>query len=199
MEKLCNELKFQCISKDLKEEIIEYSLSLYNQKVSYLESYGQFENQDSNSMAYIQDPKEYIRRLGLPRPVSFWKLNDSIYTQLVDHFFQNDFFKNLEWKIQFVKGGSFVAPHIDKATSRTANILYLVQAGDDNVTTSWWTPTVEFQQDIIPETRVIPFEKLELIQSHNLDEDKWYQLDVSKIHSVSKHLNHRIGLSAGLL
>jgi len=199
MERSCEELEFQSLTQELTEEILDYALSLYDQKISYSESYGQFENQDSNSMAYIQDPKEYIRRLGLPRPVSFWELNDSIHRQLIDHFAQNEFLKNLEWKIQFVKGGSFVAPHIDKASARTKNILYLVQTGDNNVTTSWWTPKIEFQQDIVPETRVIPFEKLTLVETHTLEENKWYQLDVSKIHSVSKHLNHRIGLSAGVL
>jgi hypothetical protein len=199
MERSCEELEFQCLSQGLAEEILNYSLMLYDQKVSYSESYGQFENQDSNNIAYIQNPKEYIRRLGLPRPVSFWKLNDSIQRQLVDHFSQNEFLKNLEWKIQFVKGGSFVAPHKDKATSRTKNILYLIQTGDDNVTTSWWTPKIEFQEEIIPETRVIPFEKLNLIETYTLEEGKWYQLDVSKIHSVGTHTNHRIGISAGLL
>lgn len=199
MKKFCDQLEFQCIPKDLKEEILEYSLSLHAQKIAYHASYGQFEHQDSTSMAYIEDPKKYVRAQGLPRPVCFWRLNNSIRIQLANHFSQNSFCQNLEWYIQFVKGGSFVAPHIDKAAARTKNIFYLIQAGGDNVTTSWWTPKVEFQREIIPETTIIPFEKIELVESHVLQEDRWYQLDVSKIHSVSKHMNHRIGLSAGLL
>lgn len=94
--------------------------------------------------------------------------------------------------IQVVTGGDFVAPHIDP--DREKGFLYLLQTGGNNVRTKWYTVKEEFKnlkRDIISG---IPYNKLNEVADHCLEENMWHQLNFQEIHSVENQESLRISL-----
>lgn len=174
----------------LKTTIANLAIALHQQKAEFEFVYG-----SPNPNTTAEQYKQYIKQYGMPRPVGFWQLTDSIKQQVSEWLVGTEY-QNAEWRIQFVKGGSSIAPHKDLTSKRTHNTVYVVKAGGDDVLTSWWKTK---DGSDVPETTVIPFEQLDHEESHTLQEDMMYELDVSTIHSVSKFDTHRILLSHSVI
>lgn len=97
-----------------------------------------------------------------------------------------------EFFLQVVTDGKFVAPHTDPG--RAAGYLYILKAGGSNVRTKWWTVKDEFKY--LPKTdgNGVPYEKLDLVEDHCLEENTWHWLNFGEIHSVENQETLRIAL-----
>lgn len=189
----CELIDVPTMPTELKRDILSYIEGLKKRRVEFALSYGTVDTQDSESGAYIADIKQYIKQHGMPRPVSFWEAETQLL-QRVSEWLHDTPYRDADWKIQYVKGNSSIAPHIDVRRARTRNLVYVIQPGGLGVTTTWWTSDHSF-----PETTAIPFDRLELAHSEVLHEDRMYMLNVSCIHSVSKFTQDRIMLSSNIL
>lgn len=188
----CQQLIHPKMPAALKASIASFAIALHQRRTEFDLVYGN-PNPNTTSDQY----RQYIKQHGMPRPVGFWRLPDELkrdverWNQLV-----GTEPRGVDWQIQFVKGGSSIAPHKDLTSKRTHNIVYVIQTGGNNVATSWWRTK---DDSAVPETTTIPFEQLELKESCILQEDGMYELDVSTIHSVSKFDAHRILLSYSVI
>lgn len=189
----CKHIPVPPMPIDLKEEILGHVNRLVEQDVEFTRSYGSVVH-DPGSDLYIHDYRQYIRQHGMPRPVSFWHLPEDLQTR-VQQWLSDTELSERKWQIQYVRGGSSVAPHKDLATGRTHNIVYVLQPGGDNVTTTWWVA----DDDSIPEITAIPFERLTSVESHVLQEGHMYELTVRPIHSVSKFTSDRIMICSNII
>lgn len=182
------------MSSELRQDIIKYVYDLKKNQVDFVSSYGDVEVEDTKSDFYIDNIKQYVKQYGMPRPVSFWELDEHL-VQRVRAWLHNTPYANSEWKVQYVRGNSSIAPHIDVRRIRTRNLVYVIQPGGPDVRTTWWTCT----NPTIPETTAIPFDMLQPAHSQILQADRMYMIDVSSIHSVNKFPDDRIMLSSNVL
>jgi hypothetical protein len=190
----CELIDVPAMPSALKDDLLSYVAELKAQNKAFECSYGTVETEDSSSAAYISNIREYIKLNGMPRPVSFWQLNESLQSRVSDWLTDTQY-KDCTWKIQYVRGRSSVAPHKDIGTTRTRNLVYVLQAGGPDVRTTWW----ELRSDIfVPETTAIPFDKIHQIYSDVLNENCMYIIDVATIHSVSTLRDDRIMLSVDI-
>lgn len=194
MNDLCVRLDGPLLDTTTCSGIVEYAGQYVLSGVKS-KSYGSFESKDVDSPVYVSDVRRYLRDHGIPRPVEVLDIPPQISyllnAQLVDYPHLN----SLDWRIQIIRGGSFVAPHIDDTISKMYNIVYMIQTGGDPYTT-WWKLKDEYKSQSIPPASVVPFNIIEEVGSHLLQQHNWYRLDVSEIHSVSNQRHDRIALTA---
>jgi len=98
--------------------------------------------------------------------------------------------------IQLIRNGIYVAPHVDEI--RTHAVLYIIDTGGDPDTCYYKVRDAFKDKTVDPQT-CIPYEKLEIKETHKLEQDNWFQLNVSEIHSVENITDTRIALSLSLI
>jgi len=193
MAKCCVELALPSLPEGICEDIIGYAKE-YADSNTPSNLHGGFEFADKQSPVFIGNVRKYLRTYGIPKQVIIAELPQKIIAALHD-FFDESPMRDLEWKVQIIRGGAFVAPHRDSSDTQLNNIVYTLQTGG-SPTTTWWRVRDE-QSATIPAERVVPFELIEPIEKHTLQLHKWYELDVSTIHSVGvQEDGDRIALSA---
>lgn len=84
--------------------------------------------------------------------------------------------------IIYIYSGEFSLPHVDPM--RTTAYNYIISTGGDNVRTCYWEPKDEYKHLNITPLAYVPYDKINLIDEAVFQQDNWYQLNVSKIHSV---------------
>lgn len=90
----------------------------------------------------------------------------------------------MQFAIQVVTGGNFVAPHNDPKT-RPAGLMYLLQSGGKNVRTKWYTVKDEYRNKTTKEYGVgFPYHKLDVVEDQCLEENTWHYMNFQEIHSV---------------
>lgn len=90
-----------------------------------------------------------------------------------------------------------LAPHVDPSDVRTHCINYTLIKGGD-VINRWYNLLPEFQNKVF-EPSFIPYERLEIAETHYLEDHKWYQLNTSVIHSVENVNDVRLTISIPLV
>lgn len=98
---------------------------------------------------------------------------------------------NIEWNIQFIKGGTNINPHID--SRRTHCLMFVIQQGGPDVRTCFFK-TKKDLTSYLP-VKPLPEEDLTLAIDPQLKDGNWYMLNVQKAHSVVNMTETRICLT----
>lgn len=101
--------------------------------------------------------------------------------------------KNNYMALTSINHGTRFPPHIDPYRPVSHN--YILKSGGSNVLTRWFDVNPEFKNHNQRPSMPIPDSKINLIESHNLNTNCWYKLDVTKIHDVINLESQRIILS----
>lgn len=96
--------------------------------------------------------------------------------------FENIKIKNVHCGIQEFELGKCFVPHVD--LTRTTAYNYIISAGGCDVKTTFYKPKPQYDNFNITSRTLIPYERIDEIESVICEEHKWYKLDVSQIHSV---------------
>jgi hypothetical protein len=108
---------------------------------------------------------------------------------------------NRYYSLQIVTPGRFLSPHIDDPVNgsfyRLSNskkktycsLNYLLSTGGEYVTTSWWRFKDEYKHHLLKQGRpdsqkTLSLDKIERIERHVLNKDRWYNMQLDEIHSV---------------
>lgn len=85
--------------------------------------------------------------------------------------------------IQVMHGGTIITPHIDELRNHALN--YTLDRGGKDVRTVFYKIKEQFNHQKAYARTLIPFEKLDVVESISIPEMKWHKLSVSDdIHAV---------------
>jgi hypothetical protein len=191
----CKKLDIKPLPTEYKNRLVSFALKEYERKAPYSAVYQDYDTKDTNSIAYIKNKSEYEQKYGPSGGVKFWPLEPDMNIKIKEFYADTEIFDNHEWALQIVEGGNHVAPHVDDREARSIGRLYLLKAGGSTVRTEWWEPKEDWKQAYVPDYKGIPYNRLNLIESHILEEDNWYLMNFSQIHSVENQESLRIALS----
>lgn len=94
--------------------------------------------------------------------------------------------------IQVMSNGTVVPPHIDEARSKAIN--YLIETGGE-ASTTFYQPKNEYKKLSITPQVVIPYTRLDVIESTVIEKKLWHELDVKVIHGVENISSRRLALT----
>ena len=97
--------------------------------------------------------------------------------------------------IQSFDQGSLFFPHVDLI--RKTAINYLIESGDAD--TIFFEPIEEFKNLVPKPSTYIPHSRIKEIKKIKIDEGKWHQLDVSKIHNVENIKSRRLAITISFI
>ena len=119
----------------------------------------------------------------VPAEVALW-LRDNVSSQPAN--------------IQVMTNGSHVPPHIDEIRKGALN--YIIDLGGDVRTVFYNVKTENTSQNATPFT-VIPYEKLDVSNDVEIQNERWHSLDTTRIHSVEgiNPVKKRIAISISIL
>ena len=182
--------EFPSLPLDLSTELIELAKFYLenNHPMEYWFRELDFKNQDS--LSYVTPDDQIISSGG----VGLYSLPYPMNKEICDLYKQTDTELSTfdEFFLQVVTGGKFVAPHIDPG--RGAGYLYILKTGGSKVRTKWWTVKDEFKYLPKIDGYGVPYEKLDLVEDHCLEENTWHWLNFGEIHSVENQETLRIAL-----
>jgi hypothetical protein len=185
------------IPPELAQECIEHATMLTTYKVKPIAWYWGYEIINENSVAYVKPGTELDETDGkVTAGIGFYKLPHNLEQKLLSFFREtNNPLINFDTiSIQFASEGEFVLPHIDDPLFRHSGLLYLIKAGGANVTTSWYKIKPGLSLKDIAYNIGIPYSRLDLIESHRLEENAWHWLDFSEIHGIENKESLRVAL-----
>ena len=191
----CIKLDIKPLPPEYKQRLVDFAIKEYERKAPYSAVYQDYETKDVKNIAYIPNKEYYIKKYGASGGVKFWPLEPEMNVKIKEFYGDTPVFDNHEWALQIVEGGNHVAPHVDDREARSVGQLYLLKAGGSAVRTEWWEPKEPWKGKYIPDYKGIPYNRLDLIESHILQEDNWYMMNFSQIHSVENQESLRIALS----
>ena len=93
----------------------------------------------------------------------------------------NNIEKDCVVNLLYIHGGTRFLPHIDPLRNRSYN--YIIETSD-NVRNCFWEPKQEYANLNVTPMTYIDYNRLNLIDEVVLPKNKWYELNVGKIHSV---------------
>lgn len=182
--------EFPSLPLDLSEELIE--LAKLHQEENHPMEYWfracEFEN--TNSVSFTTSDDKIVNTGG----VGLYSLPEWLNSNIRDCYknTNTELARIDKFLLQVVKDGKFVAPHIDP--ERTGGFLYMLQAGGNNVRTKWWIVKEEYNDLFRHKGHGIPYERLNEIEDHCLEENMWHWLNFGEIHSVENQETLRIAL-----
>jgi len=94
--------------------------------------------------------------------------------------------------IQVMSNGSLVPPHIDESRSKAVN--YLLETGGA-ASTTFYKPKDEYKDLKITPQVVIPYIRLDIVESEIIPQKTWHELDVTTIHGVENLSSKRVSLT----
>lgn len=184
---------YPAIPQDLKNDLINYAKE---HAVNHLSerSYGWFNNTDINDLSYISSTDEYEKLYGKSGPVVFLSIPENLDSQIRNIYKNTPSMQKGFFMLQVNYDINTFPPHIDMVRNITR--MYLLQAGGENVETSWYEPKDEYKHlQYKHPVNFIDNSRLNKIYSANLSTDVWYDLTVSKIHGVTNLEDYRISLA----
>jgi hypothetical protein len=106
---------------------------------------------------------------------------DKVITEWVE---QNIPDKVAAINLQVMHGGELVTPHIDEIRQYALN--YIFETGGDSVETAFYKPLAEYAHLKIYPRTLIPFDRIEKIESIIIETNRWHEINVQSIHSVDR-------------
>lgn len=152
-----------------------------------------FEEKDSIGYQFT-DPRAY----DYPEPLArfgFITVDDIVNDWVAENIPE----KVIGVNLQVMYGGTLITPHIDELRHYALN--YTLDAGGDSVATNFYQPAKDFKDLKVYARTCIPFERLELTESHIVKSCHWHKINVEAIHSVTNiDINkERIALSCSIV
>lgn len=185
------------IPKDIKTECLRLGEENIKKNIPLEYWYSRFEYEDESSVSFIEKgtEKDHFKNENTGG-VGFYQLDTNVVSSLIDFYKNIDhpISKNRYWYLQVVTGGSYVAPHIDDPGARSDGYFYLIRSGGIDVRTVWYEVKDEFKDRKLTYYAGIPYNKLDIVESHKLEEDSWHWLNFSKIHSVENQQSLRLSI-----
>jgi len=185
------------LPNDLKQELIQIAENYIENNIPMVSWYKRYETLNKTSIAFLEHSTFIADENGKDSGgVGFYAIPIDLHKKIID-FYQKVNNPAINFKmyiLQVVTGGSFVAPHIDDPQERKAGFLYLLKAGGDNVTTTWYKVKQEYQHLTLENYSGIPYSRLDQIEKHCLEEDMWHWLNFNQIHGVTNQESLRIML-----
>jgi hypothetical protein len=190
-------LEIPPLPQAIKQDLIKVATDNVENNIPCVAWFGRYETTNKQSIAFVEHNKQFEESNGLESGgVGFYSIPLDLHKQLVS-FYQKLNHPDINFThywLQIVTGGNFVGPHVDDPTARTDGFLYILKSGGSNVQTTWYEIKTEFSH-LIPENyTVIPYSKLNQIETHCLEEDMWHWLNFNKIHGVTNQESLRISL-----
>jgi hypothetical protein len=102
--------------------------------------------------------------------------------------------------LQVMHSGSIITPHVDELRHYALN--YTLERGGDCVQTVFYKAKSEYQHQKAYARTLIPFEKLEVVESIGIPINQWHKMNISDdIHAVLNldPLQKRIALSCSIV
>lgn len=185
------------IPNEIKAECLRIGEENTRKNVPLEYWFNRFEYEDRGSISFIEKGKEidYFKN-ETHGGVGFYELPPDLVLSLIDFYKDVDhpISENRYYYLQVVTGGGCVPPHVDAKSARTDGYLYLIKNGGDDVRTVWYEVKDEYKDQKLLEYTGIPYSKLDIMESHTLQEDSWHWLNFSKIHSVENQQSLRLSL-----
>jgi hypothetical protein len=104
---------------------------------------------------------------------------DNIITEWVEQHIPD---KVAAVNLQVMHGGELVTPHIDEVRQYALN--YIFETGGDSVETAFYQPREEYKHLKVYPRTLIPFERIEKVESVIIEPNRWHEINVQSIHSV---------------
>jgi hypothetical protein len=98
--------------------------------------------------------------------------------------------------IQSFDNGKTLFPHVDLIRIKALN--YILLTGGD-AETVFYAPKKEFSHLIPLPNTYIPFDRIQRINSVVLEQERWHQLDVTKIHTVENLKSKRLSITVSFV
>lgn len=181
------------IPDDLESRMILDYHSKNASKKNIITGYCNYNTDDPDELAYIENLEDWKRKYGESGGVYFYEIEYSLKEELKNFLHNNGLFRQTDsFYYQKVGGGSYVGPHIDHSGLKKIAYIYVIDPGGKNVETVWYEPKKEFQHLKKTENTVIPYEKLNELERHKLEPGIWYVGNYSIIHGVQNLETDRI-------
>ncbi len=187
------------IPADLAKECIDYAIAHMAAKAPMIAWYRNYETTNVESLSYVKPGTELDETNGdRTAGIGFSPVPENLNQRLVKFCKETGIeLINFDvFTVQIVIDGKFLAPHIDDPALRNAGMLYMLKAGGTNVTTSWYDIKPKYAISDITYNAAIPYSRLDLIESHCLEENTWHWLDFTHVHGVQHQESIRIALWA---
>jgi len=181
----------------LKQELIQMTESYIENNEPMGAWYKRYETTNKQSIAFLEHNKRFDETDGKETGgVGFYEIPYDLLCKIVAFYQQVNHpeINFTKYWIQVVTGSNFVGPHIDDPLERKDGFLYILKAGGEKVTTTWYEVKQEYQHLQLENYSLIPYSKLDQVESHCLEEDTWHWLNFSKIHGVTNQESLRIAM-----
>jgi hypothetical protein len=191
------ELDIKPISEALKTALVDYIKMHLATNPEPAVDYGNFETSDKNSIAYIDSRSNWENTYGKAGTVTFYAIPENLRNQLIEYYQDVDhpLFKNDKYYFQIINNAAHVPPHVDDRIARTEGLLYLLESGGTDVKTTWYSAADGRDNSIIPDRVAIPYENLNVIESHVLRENYWHYMVFNAPHGVENLRSMRIAIN----
>ena len=190
-------LDYKPIPKDLKKIILDQSEKNSSKEISRCKNFYVNERIES---AVNNEYSEIKLGLGLPLietekisnlcSMTMFQLDE--VTQWVRENITDNF---NAVHIQSFENGVCFFPHVDLIRSKALN--YLVLTGDAD--TVFYEPKKEFAHLKPMPSTFIPHDRISQIKSFKIENDRWHQLDVTKIHNVENIKSKRLAITVSFV
>ena len=133
-----------------------------------------------------QPEKDWNTELGIPMTTVINNVSKFIFLDIPDEIYywakQEIPYNILGGNIQIITGGTTIITHIDEV--RTTAYNYLFELGGESVCNCFYQPKSEFNHLTTSSQTIIPYDKINMVESVYIEKRKWHLLAVNKIHSV---------------
>lgn len=179
------------VPKDIEEELLRRFRNDENRTLARFE-YNKIET-DKNSIGYVEEFGDYSEAAG----VTVYIIPTELDVRLRAFYADDPRMTCQHYVLEVLHGGHTVFPHVDPDIhKKNTRLNYWLDLGGSNVITNWYKPTEEYKHCSWPEVVPIPYERLELIESHKIERCVWYDGDwATHIHSVENLEGPRVFLT----
>lgn len=190
-------LEIPPLPQAIKQDLIKVATHNVENNIPCVVRFGRYETTNKQSIAFVEHSNQFEESNGLESGgVGFYSIPLDLHNQLISFYQQvnHPVVNFTRYWLQIVSGGNFVGPHVDDPTARTDGFLYILKSGGNNVQTTWYEIKTEFSHLVSENYTLIPYSKLNQIETHCLEEDMWHWLNFNKIHGVTNQESLRISL-----
>jgi hypothetical protein len=185
------------LPEDLKQDLVELAIYNVENNIPMAIWYRRYETTNYKSIAFLEHHKRLEETGGKESGgVGFYDIPYNLLCKILEFYQQVNHpeINFTKYWLQVVTGSNFVGPHMDDPLERTDGFLYILKAGGEKVTTTWYEVKQEYQHLQSENYSVIPYSRLDRVESHCLEEDMWHWLNFAKIHGVTNQESLRIAI-----
>jgi hypothetical protein len=190
---------FPVVPEWLKNHI--YKLIESNQEILNIVPEDKFEEDEKDDSLGCHYKKYHLHKYD--RSLAFLDLFDT--DKIVNAWAEENIIPNIPVALQIIHSGELVAPHKDNtpgdpSRSRNRALNYFFETGGNSVETAFYKPFEKYAHLTLYPGTLIPFDRIEKIESVVIEPNRWHELNTQTIHSVEQldPSKKRIGLTITL-